>query len=125
MYYIKIAGECMLNWDLEYFQGIFLIRLKGSLNKFNNERINDYLVSVIKKMNLNKIVINLAKLENIDYSGINALLNVLCTVKEREGIIYFCELNPGILKRLCKYHIKIISSEKTALKLARCDKDEL
>ena len=111
----------MLKWDLEYLRGIFLVRLNGSLNKNNMIKINNYLIPIIQKLELRMIIINLANLENIDKSGINALLNIECTVKERKGIIYFCELKSNMIKILYQYHIKIVSSEKTALKLVRCN----
>ena len=116
MYYIKIAGECMLKMDLEYEKGILFIRLNGTLNAKNNYKINNYLVPVIKKHQIKNVIFNLKNLKSISESGIDAILNTKCTIKKNKGKIYLCEVNNNLVLKLKRLHIKMPQNEKIALK---------
>lgn len=107
----------MLKMDLEYEGNVLFIRLKGILNRRMSYKINNYLVPVMKKHKLKNIIYNLSDLKSIDESGIDAILKTKCIVKKNKGKIYLCEVNKDILFKLKRLHIKITSSELTALKL--------
>lgn len=107
----------MLKMDLEYEGGILFIRLKGTLNRRVSYKINNYIVPVINKHKIKKIIYNLNELKSIDESGVDAILNTKCAVKRNKGKIYLCEVNKKILLKVKRLHIKITSSEMTALKL--------
>ena len=105
----------MLKLDLEYVQKILFIRLEGTITRRYSYKINNYIVPVIKKHDIKNIVFNLEKVKGIDESGVDAILNVKCTIKRNEGKIYLCNVNNEILSKIKRLHIKIISSEETLL----------
>lgn len=110
----------MLKMDLEYQKNqkeILFIRLKGTLNRRNIYKINNYIVPVLIKHKINNIVYNLKDLRSIDESGIDAILNTKCIVLKSRGKIYLCEVNDNISLKIKRLHIKVTSSELTALKL--------
>jgi len=107
----------MLKIDLEYEGGILFIRLKGTLNRRVIYKINNYVVPVINKHNIKKVIYNFRNLKSIDESGIDAILNTKCAVKRNKGKIYLCEVNKNNFLKVKRLHIKITSSEMTALKL--------
>jgi len=107
----------MLKMDLEYERGILFIRLKGTLNRRSVYKINNYIVPVLSKHKIKKVIYNLSELKSIDESGIDAILNTKCVVKRNKGKVYLCEVNKEILLKIKRLHIKITSSELTALKL--------
>lgn len=107
----------MLKMDLEYERGILFIRLKGQLNSKSSYKINRYLIPVINKHKIKYIIYNLFNLKSIDQSGINAILNTKYAIKQQKGKIYLCKVNKDIIAKIKRTHIKITSSELTALKM--------
>lgn len=106
----------MLKMDMEYKNQIFFIRLSGDLNKMSSRKINNYVIPVLKKYNLKKVIINLNRLNNIDSSGLNAILNVKCTTSNNHGKLYFCEGSDSLVRFLKVLHIKWIPRENLAKK---------
>ena len=106
----------MLKMDLEYESGVFFIRLIGELNKNNTVKINNYILPIIKKHKIRDVIINLNRLDNIDESGVEAILNIKCIVKLNKGNIRLCGASKFILLKLKRVHIKNFLSEYTALK---------
>ena len=115
MYYIKVAGECMLKMDLEYEREVFFVRLSGSLTKKESYKINNYVVPVIKKHNIKHVVINLSNLNMLDESGVNAILNTKCTVKCNKGKIYLCGVKKEFELKLKGLRIKTRERESECL----------
>ena len=107
----------MLKMDLEYEKKILFIRLNGSLTKKESYKINNYIIPVIKKHNLKKVILNLEKLKAIDTSGIYAILNTKCTIRNNKGNIYLCGVSKDIELKLKHLHIITKSSEKEIIKL--------
>ena len=107
----------MLKMDLEYEKGILFIRLNGILNRKGSYKINNYIIPVIKKHQLKRIILNLENLKDIDESGVCAILNTKCTAKNNKGNIYLCGVKKDIELKLKRLHIKTKSSEKEILKL--------
>ncbi|MBE6157167.1 MAG: STAS domain-containing protein [Firmicutes bacterium] len=107
----------MLKMDLEYDGGILFIRLKGTLSRKVSYKINNYIVPILTKHKIRKIIYNLKNLKSIDESGVDAILNTKCAVKRNKGKIYLCEVNREISLKIKRLHIKITSSEMAALKL--------
>ncbi len=107
----------MLKMDLEYEKGILFIRLDGFLNRKVSYKINNYLVPVLKKHQIKYVIYNLAKLQNIDESGIDAILNTKCTIRKNKGKLYLCEVSKEVALKIKRLHIKKVLSEKTALKM--------
>ncbi len=117
MYYIKVAGECMLKMDLEYEKGVFFVRLNGNLTRKKTYKINNYLVPVIKKHQIKYVICNLENVKIIDEAGVDALLHVKCALKKHLGKIFLCGVNKEIISSLKRLHIKTTLSESEALKL--------
>ncbi len=107
----------MLKMDLEYEKGIFFIRLIGDLTRKNSHKINNYIVPVIKKHQLKKVIINLEKVKEIDEAGITSLINTKCIVKCNKGKLYLCGLNKEFELKLKRLHLKKWTSEKEIIKL--------
>ena len=65
----------MFKLELEYKDEILFARLKGILDRKASYKINNYLNPVIKKHEIKNLVYNFEKLEMVDNSGIEALIN--------------------------------------------------
>ncbi len=107
----------MLKMNLEFNKGILFVRLDGMLNRATTYKVNNYLVPVILKHKIKYLVYNLYALEDIDETGIEALLNTKFAIKSNKGVIYFCEVSDYLNKKLHKLHIKKIDNELVASKL--------
>ncbi len=101
----------MLKMDLEYERGIFFIRLDGTLNRKSSYKLNNYIIPVIKKHHLKRVIINLENLKEIDNTGINAILNVKCTTRCNKGHIYLCGIKKDFELSLKHLHIKTKTTE--------------
>ena len=107
----------MLKMDLEYEKGIFFIRLSGSWNRKSSYKINNYVLSVIKKHQLKKVIINLANITALDDAGMNALFNTKCMVKCNKGNIYLCGIKDNFALKLKHLHIKTKDNEEEIVRL--------
>ena len=107
----------MLKMDLEYVEGILFVRLNGTLNNKTGSKISNYLTPILKKHKIKFLVYNLEHIKSIDETGTDAILSTKCTIKRNKGKIYFCKVNINHFAILKRLHIRMISSEKTALKL--------
>ncbi len=107
----------MLKMDLEFNQGILFIRLRGKLLHKNSYKINNYLNPVLKKHKIKYVVYNFFFLEDIDSSGIDAILNTKYIVKSNHGKIRMCEINDNIKEKIKKTRLARIASELAAFKL--------
>ena len=107
----------MLKIDMEYNKNILFVRLDGVLNRTTTYKINNYLLPVILKHHIKYLVYNLAKLNDVDESGIDALLNTKYAIKNNKGLIYLSDINKVLNKKLHKVKIKKTYDEKSAMKL--------
>ena len=107
----------MLKMDLEYEQEVLFIRFKGKLQRNVCYKINNYVVPVINKHHLKKLIINFKDVTYLDEAGVDALLNVKCAMKRNKGKLYLCEVNKEISYLLKRLHLRIVGSEYSALKL--------
>lgn len=103
--------------DLEYNKGILFVRLDGKLNRTTTYKINNYLIPILLKHQIKNLVLNFYKLEDLDDSGIDAMLNAKYAIKTNKGIIYLCEVSKKISKKVNKLHIKKTDNELMAFKL--------
>lgn len=104
----------MLKMDLEYINKILFVRLNGKLLRKNCYKINNYLNPVLKKHQIKCLVYNFSNLEEVDGSGIDAILESKYIIKENRGKIRMCNASKGL-----KEKIKLVSiaSEEVAFKL--------
>ena len=107
----------MLKMDLEYNKGILFVRLEGNLNRKSSYKLNNYLVPVILKHKIKYLVYNMYLLDEIDESGLDALLNTKCAIRTNKGKICLCELSEELEKRMKRLKIKKTATELTALDL--------
>ncbi|MBQ6840637.1 MAG: STAS domain-containing protein [Bacilli bacterium] len=107
----------MLKMDLEYSRGILFVRLDGKLNRTTTYKINNYLVPVLLKHKIKYLVYNLYNLHDIDEEGIDAILNTKYAIKTNKGLIYLCEVNKSLSKKIHKLHIKKTETELSAFKV--------
>lgn len=103
----------MLRMNLEYNKGILFVRLDGILNRGTSYKINNYLVPVILKHKIKYLVYNFYNLEDLDESGVDAILNTKFAIKNNKGIIYLCEVSKNLNRKLNKLHIKKTTNELT------------
>ena len=95
--------------DLEYVKGILFIRIYILNNKIYNKFV--YINKVLNKHKIKYVIVNLNNIE----SNSNLTSNLLCIqelLKKWGGKLYLC----GNRKNSS---FKVISSEKTALKIIR------
>lgn len=101
----------LLKMELEYCNEVLFVRLNGNLNHHNSYKINNYLIGLIKKHQIQYLVYNLENLNEIDTSGMEALINTKCAIKINKGQIYLCNLNNKINNYLKPLRIKIADNE--------------
>lgn len=106
----------MLKVDLEYESRILFIRLNGNLDKRKTYKITNYIIPLLKKHNIKKVIINLKDLKSIDSSGLTSVLQVKGVVHKNKGLFYICEASDLIKKELQKFHLSNLSSESIAIR---------
>lgn len=104
----------MLKVDMEYDKGILYVRLKGVLERKVCYKINNYIVPVVLKHKIKYLVFNLALLQDIDESGMDALLNTKCAVRSNKGKICLCDVSDDVRLKLKRVRMKIASNELAA-----------
>ena len=107
----------VLKMDLEYSRAILFVRLDGKLNRNTTYKINNYLVPLLLKHRIKYLVFNLYNLEDLDDDGIDAMLNVKYAIKNNKGLIYLCEVNKNLNRKLHKLRIKKTENELSAFKV--------
>ena len=107
----------MLKVDMEYEKGILYVRLKGVLDRKVCYKINNYVVPVVLKHKIKYLVYNFFFLEDIDSSGIDAIIDTKYIIKNNKGKIRMCEINDNIKNKIKMTRLARISSELAAYKL--------
>ena len=107
----------MLRMDLEFNKGILFVRLNGKINRNTSYKINNYLVPVILKHKIKYLIYNLYHVDDIDETGMDAILNTKSAIRNNKGLIYLCETNQNINKKIHKLHIKKIENEISVYKI--------
>ena len=107
----------MFHMDLEYNKGILFARLRGTLSKKGSMKLNDYLVPTILKHKIKYLVYNFFELEEIDETGMKAILNTKCAIRSNKGKIFMCEVPDEFSKEMHHLHIKKAENELAALRL--------
>ena len=107
----------MLKMDLEFNRGILFVRLKGKLLRKSSYKINNYLNPVLKKHKIKYLVYNFFFLEDIDASGIDAILNTKYIIKNNKGKIRMCEINNNIKEKIKGARLARITNELAAFQL--------
>lgn len=79
----------MLKINMKYRKGTLIIEIIGYLNKFTSFKLKDYLVPVILKHEIKKIVYDTKYLKGIDKYGFKVLKEGVDAVKSIAGKSYF------------------------------------
>ncbi len=103
--------------DIEYENSILFVRLEGSLDRKGTYRINNYLISLLKKHSIKYLICNLSNLKNIDILGMEALVNLKCIIKNNKGKMYLCGINSRIEKYLKPLKIQKVDNEFLAVEM--------
>ena len=106
----------MLRINLEYKNRILFIRLEGFLDNKTSYKINNYLIPVLVKRNIQNVVLNLEKIDYIDRDGILSIKNIKKIIKHNKGRIF---LNVNNVPDLNKLHLKIISHDDVAYTMVK------
>lgn len=101
----------MLKINMEYRKGILFIRLKGELNKFTYQSLNNYLIPVINKQGIKYIVYNLANVNIMDNYGTASIEDGIKAVQKNHGEGLICNTD-------YKFNdVKVVENELSAIKL--------
>lgn len=79
----------MLKINMMYRKGTLIVEIKGRLDKFNSYKLKNYLVEVIMKHEIKKLVYNTKYLTYIDNIGLKTLKQGVLAIKENKGNIYY------------------------------------
>ena len=109
----------MLEINMEFRKGILFIRLTGDLNIKTINIFNEEVIPVILKHGLKYIVVNLDKLDKIDVSGIETLMNLNELVSRWDGKASLCSVNKSIKNNFTQLDSKFYdaSDELNALEV--------
>lgn len=103
----------MLKIILEFRKGVLFVRLDGSLTKETIPRLQREVVSKIQEGGIRNVVLNLKKLENIDFKGMNAFLYIYELCRDNHGKLLICGLEENRVyeklqkNNLLKYLVQI------------------
>ena len=87
----------MLKIDMKYRKGTLIVEIKGHLTKFNSYKLDDYLVPVILKHEIKKLIYDTNELTGIDKHGLKVLKGGVKAVKENYGAVHYSK-NSKILR---------------------------
>lgn len=83
----------MLDIDMEFKQGILLVRLKGILNGDTVGLLKKDLEMVIKNNGIRYVLLNLKKLSYVDMYGLEAIKQSYKKIVDNEGKLIICGIN--------------------------------
>lgn len=83
----------MLDIDMEFKQGILLVRLKGILNGDTVGLLKKDLEMVIKNNGIRYVLLNLKKLSYVDIYGLEAIKQSYKKIVDNEGKLIICGIN--------------------------------
>ena len=83
----------MLDIDMEFKQGILIVRLKGILNGDTSHRFKEDLELTIKDNGIKYVLINLKKLDFIDKYGLEVIKNSYNEIVKNKGKLIICGIN--------------------------------
>ncbi len=83
----------MLNMDMLFEKGIFIVRLKGVLNKESCEEVDTELSNIIRNNGIKYLLLNLNDLTYIDEQGVKIILDNYKYILENKGKMIICGIN--------------------------------
>lgn len=79
----------MLKINMKYRKGTLIVEIIGYLNKFTSFKLKSYLVPIILKHEIKKIIYDTKNLMGIDKYGLKVLREGVVAVKSISGNIYY------------------------------------
>ncbi len=83
----------MLDIDMEFKQGILMVRLKGILNGDTAQILKKDLEVVIKDNGIRYVLLNLKRLSYIDKYGLEVIKNSYDEIVKNDGKLILCGIN--------------------------------
>ena len=83
----------MLDIDMEFKQGILMVRLKGVLHGDTSQILKKDLELVIKDNGIRYVLLNLKKLNYIDKYGLEVIKNSYDEIVKNDGKLILCGIN--------------------------------
>lgn len=87
---------------MEFHKGVLFIRLAGCLNENTVDKLKNEVISFVQDNGIRNIVYNISKIDEIDYYGINALINNYNICKENNGQALVCGMSDGVVSHRIK-----------------------
>lgn len=81
----------MLEINMKYRKGTLIVEIDGYLNKYNGYKLNDYLVPIILKHDIKKLVYNTKKLKGLDKYGLKVLKGGIKAIQNNCGNVYYSD----------------------------------
>lgn len=81
----------MLKINMQYRSGRLIIEIIGYLNKFTSFKLKDYLVPIILKHEIKKVMYDTSNLLGIDKYGLKVLKEGITAVNSVGGQIYYAK----------------------------------
>lgn len=103
-------GDDMLDIDIDSKKGILFVRLFGKLTKETRSKLNKEVITLINKVGIQNIVLNIQNLNYIDESGIKTLEKCYETCEKS----FIC-INTNQLDLIG--NLKYVTDEMTAVNL--------
>lgn len=103
----------MLKTVLEFRKGVLFVRLDGVLTKETVCHLKADVVYKIKEGGIRNVVLNLKKLKNIDFKGMNTILYMYELCRDNHGKLLICGLEDSYVyeklqkNNLLKYLVQI------------------
>jgi len=104
----------MLDINMESYQGVLFVRLKGKLNKFSLDKLQLEVSKLIKLVGIKNIVFNISELSEIDYEGIEELTENCNYCTANKGRALFVSDKESHYTNFKDY---VVSNEKKAKEL--------
>jgi anti-anti-sigma factor len=101
----------MLDISYEFRRGFFFVRLSGDITKKNYNIFIKELNIIIKRIGLNKIVLNIDSIKSIDVCCLNNLLKYLKKITYKGILILICDSKACLSEKIFKNIIPRISYE--------------
>lgn len=83
----------MLDIDMEFKQGILMVRLKGILTKDTAHILKEDLELVIKESGIKYMLLNLKKVDYIDKIGLETIKKSYHDIVKNNGKLILCGIN--------------------------------
>ena len=75
----------------------YIIDVVGEMDLYNSYKLKELVSKMIEKK-VNKLIINLEKVDYIDSSGIGALISICSTMKKLNNVLYISNVHGSVKK---------------------------